>query len=222
MPYVSKKKYKRRTKRTRRPRRKTKPVPPLWPTKKVASLRYADTFSISSPVGDSSAYIYSCNGMFDPNITGTGDQPRGFDQVMPFYDHYVVIGAKAVVTFQNQSEVPVRAGIIIRDVSSGATQTLDTLSEYRHNKYITLDGTTRGGRSWATVTYPLNPGKFLGRSKPLADDQLKGSITTNPSEQCFYQLYAYPLDGDSTITVVGTVRIDYSAAFIEPKLGTGS
>lgn len=217
-------KYRKRKRRTVAKRRKKRTyIPPLWPNRKVARLRYGDAQPSSSSIaGAAVMYSWTCNGMYDPNITGTGAQPRGFDQIMPFYDHYVVIGAKCVVTFQNDSEEPVRVGILIRDVSSVSQQSPDTIQEYRHKRTITLDGITRGGRSFGTVSYKVNPNKFLSRSHPLSDDQLKGSALTNPAEQCFFQTFAYALDGVSIATVRAQVRIEYTAVFIEPKIGTGS
>lgn len=221
--YARKTRKRRRTRsRTRRNYKRSRKVPPLWPTAKPASLKYGEYISWISPVGVAAVYNYSCNGLFDPNISGTGAQPRGFDQIMPFYDHYVVIGARMSIVFQNQSEHPVRAGIMIRDVSSSATQTPDTIQEYRHKRMVTLDGTIRGGKSWAQVSYKVNPNKFLHRSHPMSDDQLKGSVSTNPSEQCFFQIFAFALDGVSDASVVAQVKIDYAAVFLEPKLGTGS
>ncbi len=57
----------------------------------IRKLRYCDRLEIdpgaSSALGE---HFFSCVGLFDPDITGTGHQPMGFDQYMALYDHYQV------------------------------------------------------------------------------------------------------------------------------------
>ena len=57
--------------------------------------KYCDNVSVSGSAGIPFKYQFSCNGLYDPNITGTGHQPMYFDQVTPIYNQYRVIGAKA-------------------------------------------------------------------------------------------------------------------------------
>ncbi|PWN73053.1 hypothetical protein CV717_29100, partial [Bacillus cereus] len=45
---------------------------------------------------DATFYYFSCNGIHDPNITGTGHQPYGHDTVASLYNHYRV--DKSVIT----------------------------------------------------------------------------------------------------------------------------
>ena len=54
-------------------------------------LKYAETINVPIGVGGTGNYLYSCNGMYDPNITGTGHQPMYFDQFTAMYDHYTVL-----------------------------------------------------------------------------------------------------------------------------------
>jgi len=39
--------------------------------------------------------------MYDPDITGTGHQPAGFDQMMLSYEHYIVTRARIWATAHN-------------------------------------------------------------------------------------------------------------------------
>ena len=42
---------------------------------------------------------FVANGAFDPNLTGVGHQPRGFDQFMAGYETFTVTGSKISVNF---------------------------------------------------------------------------------------------------------------------------
>lgn len=227
---MPKRKFRRTTRKAgvrsrRRPKRvkRTKRMPVLWPTRKAVRLNYAEHFDANTLVGGIVVqYNYSANGIFDPNITGGGHQPKGFDQVMSNYDHYVVVGTKISVEFVNKTEHPIRVGIMLRDSAPSGTASIEGVEEYRFKRFTTLDGITMGGKSYGTVSMAINPAKFLGRSKALSDSQLKGNVSTNPAEQCYFVLFAYALDATQEVSVSGAVKIDYSTVFIEPKLGVGS
>ena len=64
------------------------------PLKMAATLLYSDQITLNPAAGTVSKHVFSANGLFDPNITGVGHQPRGFDQYMALYNHYTVIGAR--------------------------------------------------------------------------------------------------------------------------------
>lgn len=53
-------------------------------------MRYNDQFSMSATVPNSAVYQFAINDIYDPNITGTGHQPRGHDQWANMYTHYEV------------------------------------------------------------------------------------------------------------------------------------
>ena len=164
----------------------------------------------------------SCNGLFDPDKTGIGHQPMGFDQVMPLYDHYVVIGAKITIQFTNEGDVvPAQVGCYINDATTSLTS-VDEICENGYNKSMVL-GVRGQSDSTKTMVVKLNPNKFLGRTKPLADPQLKGTITANPAEECYFDIWASPNDGVSTMgSVIARYTVEYVALFIEPRKLTTS
>lgn len=77
-------------------------VSPL-PTKYTTKLVYSEEIAINAGAGTTGQYVFSMNGMWDPDISGVGHQPRGFDQLLAMYDHFVVIGSKITVTVDNST-----------------------------------------------------------------------------------------------------------------------
>lgn len=192
--------------------------PSPLPMKFKAVLRYSDPFEAFIPPqnGLSIGKVFSCNGIYDPDITRVGHQPSGFDQLMSMYDHYVVIGAKITTTFiNNDNNHGVVCAVDVRDRSTLETDMRVTQeSGTAKTAVITSENSGRGA---VTITYKINPNKFLGRSKPLADPQLKGTDQANPLEQCYFHIMLSSLDAGSVDSTTISSILEYQVMFIEPK-----
>lgn len=113
------------------------------PNKAIATLYYTENLVINSFAGTYSLMEMSVNGLFDPNITHIGHQPRGFDQYMSFFDHYIVLESKCKFTYIGPKDgvlvnIPFRllAGIGIQKVIDGAVLDLNTSA---YPLYVALD-----------------------------------------------------------------------------------
>jgi hypothetical protein len=159
--------------------------------------------------------------MYDPDVTGTGHQPRGFDQLMLFYDHYVVTKARATVRFFNASTaVSSEVFVTVRDNSVKSTSYLDYLeSTYTKTAQLGVEGTSAATK---TITFDVDPGRFLGRRDPLSDPQLKGSVAANPDEGCSFHIGAYTPDLFTASNVLLVVTVEYTCTLIEPKMVAAS
>lgn len=207
------KRYRRRRRRYRKKKLSLQKSP--VPTKMFTKLKYVEGFTID-PVGPTTAVqVYSANGCYDPNISGGGHQPRGFDQLMTMYGHYVVLGAKLTVSIAPHDNLgPVAVG-----VTTLAGNTVFT----NKNDYLESPNTiwrTQGlsaSNSTTVLTKYFSTKKFLGRSNVLSDSQLKGSSAGNPEEQAFFHVWAAGIDGViNPAPLVGTAEIEYLVALIEP------
>lgn len=65
-------------------------------------LIYSSAFTLS-PGAISAANVFALNGLYDPDITGAGHQPAGFDQYMAMFETYNVLACKYKVTMINSS-----------------------------------------------------------------------------------------------------------------------
>ena len=103
--YGKRKSYKKRnTKRTfvKRTYRRKRYLPrnDQW-KKHTARLCYHEIITLDAPAaGGAVEFNFACNDAGDPNHTGTGHQPMGFDQLCPGkYDHFTVIGSTCTVRY---------------------------------------------------------------------------------------------------------------------------
>lgn len=187
------------------------------------TLVYYDNVTLSAlGAATLGTYIFSANGCYDPNITGTGHQPRGFDQVMAMYDHYLVVGSKITVRYQNVSTgTRPYVGISLRDNTTTMAELEDaieysgTIASARPlNRLSTADEAGTG--SSLMLTSKCNPHRFLGRMRN--DPDLRGNNATNPVEQAFYHIWGSDPVGIAAGDINLIVKIEYSVLYSEPKL----
>jgi hypothetical protein len=129
------------------------PFPPVMYKK----LQYSSNNTLSSYTTagiTGSAQIFNLNSLFDPDATGVGHQPYGFDQLCtnlgPYYK-YKVLRARVHIEVTNPSDAVARlyAFVAVRnDASSGssiANQAMNLLSErsMATSKYIPTSGSQR-------------------------------------------------------------------------------
>lgn len=185
------------------------------PTAVKCHFKYGDTMTlINSGASVAGAKVFSANGLYDPDVTGVGHQPRGFDQMMAMYDHFVVIGAKIKVQFWPR---PATTGLTMVGISvqpDNAPYT-DVRNYLESANNVSLGISPDGDRCHCLVS-EVNPNKFLGRSKPMSDPQLKGSVASNPTEGAFFHVWQDNVTESSTSDIL--VEIEYVAILIEPKV----
>lgn len=222
----------RRTKRTRRRlfrgrrrRRRSRFPRPLIPKKTLKTFKYSTSFDLNPGANIPATRTWSANGLYDPDVDQSGHQPLGFDQYIGIlYDHYVVIGAKCTVTFSSTSgsteNGTYRVGIALRD-TSGYSGDVDTLLEQGRCKYKTVSALTSNNK--AIVSYSVKPHKYLGISSPLSSQELKGSVSSNPTEQAYFVAFAAGNDIATDQPVVKcTMMMTFTAILIEPRMLGGS
>lgn len=165
--------------------------------------------------GITGVHVFSANGLYDPNITGTGHQPTGFDQMMQFYDHYTVIGSKITVTFYNGNSANTVTGLVsLMDTSSTNTD----IQQYVENGRCVFEELDVSGNSQlGTVTLGCPVSKFLGRKNILSEDNCRGSASANPSEEAYYHVVCAPWATNDVGTIAFVATIEYTAVLTERK-----
>lgn len=199
------------------------------PNKFATKLRYVESQrEIGTGAGGiAGVHMFTCNGLYDPDITGTGHQPRGFDQFMSMYDHYTVIGAKIVVDYC-QKPTHTNAGNFILGIAckDSPTPHTDPNDYYEARNVVTKYMPGQGSTTTPAVPLRLSKTcsikKFLGRSKVLADPELKGNSASNPTEQAYFHIFIGSGDNADETNISINVRIEYLVVFTEPKQPTQS
>lgn len=189
---------------------------PLFPPKTVRMLRYSDTFQLTTTVGAVATYVFSANGLYDPNITGTGHQPMGFDQMMIFYNHFCVTKARAWVVAANASSVPCQISIR-QDADSTPITDINRILEMGGNAASHLDASaTTNAQKELRLEIDIAKMQGITWTALMADNTLRGSAAANPTEQTYFHIQAFSGAG-FTATVNFDIIIEYTSYFLEPR-----
>lgn len=186
---------------------------PVFPSRTTRKLRYATSVSISAGATPGT-HVFSANGLFDPDITGTGHQPMGFDQLMLSYNHYHVLNASINVLFRNLAGVPLNIAIRV-DPDATPVTSPSSIMEYGLLNADVCDTQNVSG-SVRRLTESVSIRRIQGVDDVLDVTELGGSAAANPSEQTYFHVLAWDpqaIGGNMYFDVV----ITYTAVFTEPR-----
>lgn len=191
-----------------------------FPKRLQITHKYNENVRLNSVSGALALWRFSCNALFDPNITGGGHKPMYFNQLAAIYDHYCVIGAKIKITIMPDFAVtlPTAYGINVNDDTTVTASTAADFSEQTQSKihYFTFNNSDPKHLS---ATWSAK--KFFGGSI-LANDELQGSATSVPQEQSYFVLYLQAVDQISTASAYAAVDVEYITIWKELKDIAGS
>lgn len=179
-------------------------------------LYYDRGLELTGTAGVLQVYYYSANGVYDPDVTGTGHQPVGFDQAMLFYEQYVVMRSTITVTFfANTSSA--RVGVFLNPDTSNPT--LGAIMENGYVKSQLIVATT--GR-WTVTRITLHCDSiayFNSRTKNLhmMRDNFTGTSAANPAEQVYFGIFTFNALNSSNTDVLFDVELSYDVRFWEPR-----
>lgn len=216
-------KYRKKNKTTRRLSEVNlgKSVIPLSTRTRLTYLE--NDFSLYSAVGVAVRDSYSFVGMYDPDLTGGGHQPMGFDQMMELYDHYQVLNA-VITIIVTHNDGPMVIGLITSNTQTPPTSlnALNTFQESPSTQYrYLLQDTNNSGP--VIIKKKLNIAKFYGlkQSQLKGTTKYQGTSTLNPTETGAFHVFAWALNGGSQ-TLRYTVKLEFDSVFTEPKAIAGS
>lgn len=213
----SSKPYARKRQKTTNWRRTIVTSPPSM----VQKLRYSDTFSLDPSSGGTAVHYFKANSCYDPDHTGVGHQPLGFDQYMALYDHFKVKSSKITITASqknsNASTDKTILAIYLDDDAGGVTNIHNAIEQ--------------GLTSWTTLTAGTGKASILSKSfdhkrffrNKKASSELVGSDASDPLELAFFAVVAdalFPTDNPSAFTC--HVVMEFDVEFSERKSLTSS
>lgn len=167
--------------------------------------------------------VFRGNSCFDPDFTGIGSQPRGFDQWKLFYRRYRVIASKctarASTIAANNS-----TGLVITALNTNTvlTSPIDAL-ESNHAKASKV--TSSAGTSDMMVSNYKSTASVRGGPYDIVqyETDLSALTSTNPLQQWYWHVTAYNADGSTgSIDTNVNVEIIFYVEFFDRETLTQS
>lgn len=171
-------------------------------------MRFSKVIQITLSAGLGS-YGFSCNGLFDPDVTVTGIRPLYFEQLMELYTHYSVQSSK--LTLQSLTTTNAHVMVLsIDDDNIGSTAQRMLQQGSTSNAVMTPGGDPK------KISLTWNRGKRYGVGA-LEGAGLTGTSGLNPTEQNFFRVNIQEPSG-AAITV--NVQAVWEADVIFTELKT--
>lgn len=176
----------------------------------VTRLRYAEDVAHSGiSVRD---YQWRLNSLFDPNSTGGGHQPKGFDQLAALYTRYRVYRVHFRVQFTSTIAMPTICGVALTN-SATSFSDIGACFESPYGQTVTVNQyqikELRG-----TVSLPQLNGKT--HVAYAADDTTQALVTADPSEVLNIHVVVETIDATTNLGCYSFIELVYEAEFSDP------
>lgn len=182
--------------------------------------RYVELFTLSTAAGAFGTYQFKCNGMFDPNTTGTGHQPMGYDQMTPLYKHWYVIGSRIYcrVVHRTSGEDVIRVALYKDEDTTITPSTMDMVAEQTPSS-VRLIPPNSNNTHILKSNWSLR--RTFGGGAIIGNERYRGTAGADPPEQTLYTLAIEGPTVSNTDCSV-EVSIDYIAVWNELNAIGGS
>lgn len=187
-------------------------------------MRYVANITLTQTVaGIYPEFIFRANGMFDPQFSLGGHQPRGFDQIMGtplvplLYEHYTVLASSCECHFNNTNAATTGLATIRLSSSPIVSAKYVDILEGRYVTWKQMPPTGTGNGGTVLKALKFTPNGFLGIKNPKSNTAIRGSVSADPATEAYFIISTGAQDelvsiGATNITVV----LDYTAYFTEP------
>jgi len=195
---------------------KVAPCPNAMRTK----MRYTERVSLTATSGVYTQQFWKLNGMFDPNYSGTGTQPEGFDSWMALYQRFRVYKSKIKVTVTSVGATAALSSyraVLVPQVAVTGENTMAGAADSPYAQQRFNQGNTNRPLV-LTMTMPVS--KFLGVSPQAVLEEFNycGTGSGDPSQTVFWAVYVEPLDLASSVQMFLYCEITYYTDLYEHDL----
>ncbi len=181
-----------------------------FPDESCVTLTYQTEVDSTATVGLVGPYRMSLNGPYDPDVSGTGSQPLGFDQWMGIYSRYCVVESQCDVAVTSRA-VSNRFSVAVVPVTPVGTypSTFESASACRFAKCAT---TTGGGPTYR-IKQTRKVCEVFG-VPPMAieaDDNFSGTASASPGREGAWVIVGETSGSSDAFSL--SIRVKYRVRF---------
>jgi len=179
-----------------------------FPRTMRAILRYTTTVNLNAAVANPSKHYFRAGSIWDPDFTGTGEQPYGHDQYQPLFNHYRVVKSVCKISNTTAGANNIMGLMLSDDTSVG--NNYDLMRLIKPVKSIPLCTTT--------ISHSLAMTYDSEKAFPGQSQNTTALFGNDPAEEQYFVVFvegSNALADPSAISIL--VNIEYYVEFSELK-----
>lgn len=194
-----------------------------FPGTKIVKMRYCDSVSIPpGTAGLMGKYVFRLNSIYDPDVTATGHQPLGHDQMAVLFRRYAVLGAKVKIEWvsDQDSGVTMNWGARVQDTSSFAFDVTTVRENQLGQNRLVIAGQQPNWQRNMVMHYSTK--KFFNVKDVRDNDNLSSLFGTSPISDVYLVIWRQAFNLTAALPYIYfNVTIDYIVDLSEPNtIGT--
>lgn len=178
-------------------------------------LKYVRHYNESSSSLADGIHVFRANSVYDPDATGTGGQPTGFDQWTAIYKRFYVAASKIKCYAINMDDDPVMFALF----PSTTEETTASIAgmHFGEEKYSRQKLIPQTGMDKPIIIKNYNTtGKITGR--PQKDSAYWHTDSGNPQLPWYWHVYYQNMNGNVNYHVVYRVELTYYVLMAQQDL----
>lgn len=177
----------------------------------ITRQKYSDSFFMAP---GTPFYQFNLNSLFDPDRTGIGHQPHGYDTLATLYNRYRVIKCDWSINFYS-TVAPVRLAACPANEAIAPVNVSDLVENPRTRWKVSIPG-----GNTQTLKGSVYIPSLMGRTKTqyMADDRYQAPVTSSPNELAILNIFQADIGTDApTSTVNCVITLTYTSEFFDVK-----
>ncbi len=136
--------------------------------------------------------VFRLNSLFDPDLTGTGHQPFGFDQLTPIYGRYAVQAVTLDIEFFSSNADDMICAFTVQSGQNTTSLAGSTIEAGIERQSVMVRQVPKNGDNrWKhSEMFPIHAIEGQVAGITLRDDAYQSVVTTSPANQCYLRLAA--------------------------------
>lgn len=185
---------------------------PLAP-RYITRLKYNQSFVLTSTLGSVVSQIFNLNSLFDPDRTGVGHQPMGYDQLTTFYTKYRVFACSWRVNVV-QTQASSTSNCIVVPINTATSLTGISQAREQPRAIYKMVNNANGITTFTGKMFlPNLAGSPVSRYK--SDDIYASQTGSSPSELMTLQIIHSDV-GSANNTCTFDIELVYHSEFFDP------
>jgi hypothetical protein len=178
------------------------------------NLKYCDHYTHTHTSGALSSWIFRGNSVYDPDVTYTGHQPLGFDELSAFYNVYRVNKSTMRVQFYSLTQDIPQVAVLtpVREVESVADYRVRSETTMNKTLYVASTGVPPVQMTHSVSTQKMFP------SQMVHDQDFYSLTSTNPTKVWYWEIVTQTANRSSTSSIDIVVYIEYEVIFGQKEL----